>query len=302
MSTLIIKKGATGDVVRTTTLLHRLDGAVTWVTAPVNHELLDRLPQVRALRWEERERALDRAYDLIVNLEDTEEEADFVKEAASAASGTRVFGAQRDPVGQLVYSDDASAWFDLSLISRYGRERADQLKLENRRTYQELVFSGLGWEFQGEGYVLPPATPTGLTGDVAISPVAGKVWPMKAWAHYERLQEELEGRGFKVNVLPKRPTLREHLADVQGHRVLVSGDSLPMHLALGSRVRCVTLFNCTSPWEIHDYGLMTKLVSPLLEEHFYKRIDDPRARTAIPFEDVLGATLGALGASRGGRG
>jgi hypothetical protein len=207
-----------------------------------------------------------------------------------------VFGAQRDPVGQLVYSDDASAWFDLSLISRYGRERADQLKLENRRTYQELVFSGLGWEFQGEGYVLPPATPTGLTGDVAISPVAGKVWPMKAWAHYERLQEELEGRGFKVNVLPKRPTLREHLADVQGHRVLVSGDSLPMHLALGSRVRCVTLFNCTSPWEIHDYGLMTKLVSPLLEEHFYKRIDDPRARTAIPFEDVLGATIGALGA------
>jgi heptosyltransferase-2 len=114
---------------------------------------------------------------------------------------------------------------------------------------------------------------------------------MKKWAHYDWLKSELESRGLKVNFLPIRSTLLEHLADVQSHRCLVSGDSLPMHLALGSRVPCVALFNCTSPWEIYDYGILTKFVSRFLDEFFYKREFDPRATTAISKDDVLKAVL-----------
>jgi heptosyltransferase-2 len=117
---------------------------------------------------------------------------------------------------------------------------------------------------------------------------------MKKWAYYEWLKSELEGRGLKVNYLPVRATLMEHLADVRGHRCLVSGDSLPMHLALGSGVPSVALFNCTSPWEIHDYGILTKLISPLLSEYFYKRGFDPRATTAILRDEVLSSVLQAL--------
>ena len=117
---------------------------------------------------------------------------------------------------------------------------------------------------------------------------------MKKWAHFDWLKSELESRGLKVNFLPTRPTLLEHLADVRGHRCVVSGDSLPMHLALGSDVPCVALFNCTSPWEIHDYGILTKLVSPLLGEFFYKRAFDPRATTAISRDEVLDAVLQAV--------
>jgi hypothetical protein len=67
-----------------------------------------------------------------------------------------------------------------------------------------------------------------------------------------------------------------------------------MHLALGSGVRCVSIFTCTSPWEIHGYGLQTQIVSPLLEEFFYKRGFDERATTAISLEEVLTATLAGL--------
>ncbi len=95
-------------------------------------------------------------------------------------------------------------------------------------------------------------------------------------------------------MLPKRPTRLEHLADVRQHRCLVGGDSLPMHFALGAGRRCVTLFNCTSPWEIHDYGLQTKLISPLLEEFFYKRDFDVRATTAITLPQVLDALLSQI--------
>ena len=67
-----------------------------------------------------------------------------------------------------------------------------------------------------------------------------------------------------------------------------------MHLALAAGVPCVTIFNCTSPWEIHDYGFQTKLISPLLEEHFYRRDFDPQATSAIALEEVLSAVMDRL--------
>jgi len=70
-----------------------------------------------------------------------------------------------------------------------------------------------------------------------------------------------------------------------------------MHFALGSVTRCVTLFNCTSPWEIYDYGVQKKIVSPLLEEFFYKRGYDNRATTAITVDEVLSAVMTQLEAA-----
>ena len=67
-----------------------------------------------------------------------------------------------------------------------------------------------------------------------------------------------------------------------------------MHLALAVGVRCATIFNCTSPWEIYDYGIMRKITSPLLAEFFFKRGMDERAITAIPLDEVLTAVLEQL--------
>jgi heptosyltransferase II len=295
MNVLIIKLGATGDVVRTTPLLHRLDGSVTWITAAKNGVLLGGLSDnLRHFSWEERARALDISYDLAINLEDTLEVAQFLK----SARPTEIFGAYADSSGNLCYTDNSKCWFDLSLISSHGRQQADRLKLLNRQSYQELIFSGLGLHFGGEPYLLPEPIKTGLSGDVAIAADAGPIWPMKRWAYYGELQQRLENKGLIVNVLPKRTSLLEHLSDVRNHCCLVGGDSLPMHLALGTRTRCVTLFTCTSPWEIYDYGIQKKVVSPLLEEFFYKRGQDRRATTAISVEEVEAAVLTQLELAR----
>jgi heptosyltransferase II len=294
MSALIIKLGATGDVVRTTPLLRRLKGPVSWIAAENNLALLQGIErEVRCVSWENRNRVADTAYDLVINLEDDRESSSFLKELRFK----QLFGAHLNGGDQLTYTSDSRTWFDLSLISAYGRERADRLKFLNRRAYQELVFDGLGLGFNGEPYYLPPPRPTGLRGDVAISSTAGAVWPMKKWAYYDELKKELEAAGLKVNMLESRPTLLEHLADVQGHRCLVSGDSLPMHLALGSGVRCVSIFTCTSPWEIYGYGLQEKIISPLLEEFFYARGYDARGTTAISVDEVFKAVMNQLGAA-----
>ena len=65
MNVLVIKLGATGDVVRTTPLLQRLEGNVTCVTAAKNVILLEGVHEnLRCLSWEERNKALDTPYDL----------------------------------------------------------------------------------------------------------------------------------------------------------------------------------------------------------------------------------------------
>lgn len=291
MQTLIVKLNASGDVVRTTTLLHRLQGEITWLTAANNVPLVEGLrPQVRCVSWQNRDRALDRDYDLVISLEDEPEVASFV----NATRHNQVFGSYLAGDGMVKYTEDSRSWFDLSLISIHGRQRADQLKFLNRRSYQELVFEGLGFRFAGEPYVLPPPSGTGLAGDVAIAPMAGPVWPMKNWAHFDELKLRLEAAGLRVNFLPRRHTLLEHLGDVAQHRLLVCGDSLPMHFALGVGTRCVSIFTCTSPWEIFDYGIQTKVISPTLGEYFYKRGFDSRATTTITLDEVYQTTLEQL--------
>jgi heptosyltransferase-2 len=291
MSVLIIKLGAAGDVVRTTPLLRRVDGPVSWITAANNLALLEGIDrEVRCVSWENRRNVADAAYDLVINLEDDRETSAFLKELKFK----QLLGAYLNRHDKLAYTADSRSWFDLSLISAYGRKKADRLKLLNRRTYQELIFEGLGLGFNGETYYLPPPRPTGLQGDVAICSTAGAVWPMKQWAYYHELKNELDSAGLRVNILQNRCTLLEHLADVQGHRCLVSGDSLPMHLALGTGVRCVSIFNCTSPWEIYGYGLQEKIVSPVLERFFYKRGYDRSATTAVTVEKVVGAVMAQL--------
>src|SRR6266496_6541823 len=118
MNVLILKLGATGDVVRTTPLLHRISGEITWITAANNTVRLEVSEQNRRVfSWEEREQALDKHYDLAINLEDTLDVADFLKTVKCG----EVFGAYGDSNGSLRYTENARPWFDLSLISSYGR-------------------------------------------------------------------------------------------------------------------------------------------------------------------------------------
>lgn len=291
MNILIIKLGATGDVVRTTPLINALSASVTWITADKNEVLFNGLNgSVRCISWSHREQARNQSYDLLLNLEDTVEVASFAK----GISADQKCGACLNVTAALSYTKEFNDWFDLSIISRYGKQKADALKFQNRQTYQELVFKGFGLQFKGEPYLLPAPVQTNLSGDVAIAAESGPVWPMKKWAFYPELKTRLEAEGLVVNVLPTRSSLLEHLSDVKNHRCLVGGDSLPMHFALGTRTPCVTLFTCTSPWEIYDYGVQTKIISPLLGEFFYKRGYNERATTAISVDEVFGAVMDRL--------
>ena len=136
MNVLIIKLGATGDVVRTTPLLRRLNGNVTWITAAKNTIFFQGLREnLKCVSWEQRHLVQDAKYDLIINLEDSLEVGHYVRTLESQ----QLFGAYVDSKSVLRYTDDSHRWFDLSLISLYGRQQADKLKLQNRYTYRRMA-------------------------------------------------------------------------------------------------------------------------------------------------------------------
>jgi heptosyltransferase II len=278
MPSLILKLGAAGDVVRTTPLLRVLDGEVHWLTLAENAPLLEgsgvrvftsphNLPQ-------------GTIYRRIISLEDN---AAFLREVFARVGAQEVVGTYPAAHGGVAYGPELAEWFDMSLSSRFGRRTADRLKLGNRHSYQELLFAALGRRFAGEEYLLPgPLPETDLAGDIAFAPVVGERWPMKRWAFFELAATYLSST-YRVNILPRRHSMLEHVADIRAHRVVVTNDSLPMHLALACGKPCAAFFTCTSPWEIHDYGRLEKVVSPHLAEFFYRCDFDDAATTAIPF-------------------
>ena len=292
MQTLIIKLGAAGDVVRTTSLLRVVSGDIHWLTSDLNSVILEGVAGIaRLFTWEERESVRLHTYDLVINLEDSTEVGALLK----TVRYKELFGAYLDDEGRLIYTENSKEWFDLSLISSFGKEKADELKFQNRKTYQEMIFRGLGYEFKDEQYCLPSVARGQLTGDIAISNSCGTVWPMKNWAYYDDLKKQLEETGVFVNYLPKRDSVLDHIGDIQNHKYLISGDTLPMHIALGSGMKCVTIFTCTSPWEIHGYGLQKKLVSPCLGDFFYKRHFESRATTCISLSEVYAESVEQFG-------
>lgn len=289
-SILIIKHGAAGDVVRSTSLLHLFPGrTVDWSVDPANAELLP--TQVLGRVFERAEEIPQgTVYDLVISLEDDLKVIEAVFERVSAR---QVYGSYPGPGRSVAYTDDARAWFDMSLISRFGLERANRLKLENRKSFQELLFTGLGFRFTGQSYLLPRLEiASDLHGDIATASKAGARWPLKSWPGFPALKRRLEGR-YKVHELPTRDRLLHHVADIAGHRLLVANDSLPMHLAIGLGIPTVAIFTCTSPWEIHEYGVLHRVVSPRLEEYFFSRDDPPEAVDAIP-EPVVAEAVEAV--------
>ncbi len=284
MTSLIIKLGAAGDVLRTTPLLRVLDDDVHWLTLPENAPLL-RGCGVRVFTSVE---ALPcgQVYRLVIGLD---EEPACLDAVFSRIEAPAVVGAFPDAGGNVLYSEAMAPWFDMSLASRFGRKTADQLKLSNRRSYQDLLFAGLGLSFQGEEYILSSERPAShLYGDIAFAPSVGDRWPMKRWAYFQQAIEHFS-RGYRVSVLPRRATLSEHIADIQAHRVIITNDSLPMHIALACGKPCVAFFTCTSPWEIHGYGRLEKVVSPRLAEFYYRRDFDPAASSAIGLSEGVEA-------------
>ena len=290
--TLIVKLGAPGDVVRTTPLLRALKGRVTWVTSPESASLLPRNGRLEVLTPDRAARLSGRRYDLVLCLDDD----GAASRIAALPRARKHVGARLGSDGVLGYTADSRSWFDMSLISRLGRTKADRLKLANRRSWQEHLFGMAGLRYDGEEYWIrrPKRLPRAGRRIVGLETRAGERWPIKRWPRYGELERALRAHGTRTLRFTWKKDIPSHAAAVDRCDVVVCGDTLTMHLALALGKKVVALFLCTPPAEIEDYGRLVKVVSPVLKRHLYSRRGDRRAAGAIPVAPVLSEVLTAL--------
>lgn len=287
---LLIKVGALGDVLRTTPLLRRLTGTVTWVTGRRALPLLAGNPRIARLLIPETLGKVQRErFDWVINFDEDERACAL---AASIRAGKKT-GARLDS-GKIVYCADSAPWFNMSLVSRLGRPEADRLKYRARKPYQHYLFKACGFDFNGEEYMLPGLPAPGERPLVAIEARTGPRWPLKRWSGYAALAGLLRENGVECFLLRQRRRLPDYISDIARCSLLVSGDTFAMHAALGLGRRAVAVFNCTSPWEIHGYGRLRKLVNPGLRGLFYSRRTSGGDPGDIPVKTVLKAVLRAF--------
>src|SRR5262249_15824028 len=133
-----------------TTILRAVATPVWWVTRPASLPLLENIPQIGAtIPFEAAaERLRGRHFELVACLDD-EPDACRLLEHVTWDRHVGAFLAD----GRVDYGESARSWYDMGLVSRFGKERADELKRLNTRTYQEHLFAMFGREFANEEYV-----------------------------------------------------------------------------------------------------------------------------------------------------
>lgn len=327
MHFLVVKKGALGDVVRTSYFAKALkdrfgnDLRLSWITAPASADLLRLNPNIDDL-WFEFEQAKPFRFDRIFSLDD---ELDTLEGAAGLAADS-VTGAILQEA-RPAYTADANEWFDMGLHSRFGKQRADELKKLNQRSHAQIFSQIFGVEqVRPEFYLdescrrwaqvnLPKATRV-----VGINPYSGGRWPSKELPHAE-LQRLIGrvldgsspfGAGAAVVLLgagqdyTKNQALVarkgaanlmaictdasvQHLAAaVGGLDYLVSSDSLALHLAIAQGVPFTAFFSPTSAAEIDDWGIGTKVASTAPDYCNYRKDADNTSITSDRIIEAIG--------------
>lgn len=292
---LIVKLAAMGDVLRTTSLLpaihRRWPGAsVTWVTAPSSIPLVERHPLVdRAIAYTgslplalQTER-----FDVVLN---PDAALDSCALAHSARGMTRVGFAFDRRGAPVPLTEGAARWLEMGV--------RDDLKKANTRPYQELMAEVLEVPYEREPPELPVTEEELARGRelaalhrpdegrslVGLNTGAGGRWRFKRWteAGFAELIRRLGSDGHKVFLLggPEEVERNRALAEGSGGvaldtgcdnplgsfagivdacDVVVTGDTLAMHVAIARRVPTVVLFGPTSLHEIDVFDRGARL-------------------------------------------
>jgi ADP-heptose:LPS heptosyltransferase len=335
---LIIKLDAMGDVLRTTALLPAIaeahpGAAISWITRPESVPLLQNNPYLTDIIPYGVDALVhlgSRLFDRVINLDAGATSAGL----AAIAQSPRKDGFVLEEGSVKATNPAARAWLEMGLF--------DDLKRSGTRTYQDTMASILGLEGRNHHYVLELTEPErararahmrslGIDPDlplVGLNTGAGGRWELKQWREngFIDLIETMSRTGNVQFILLGGPGERERNARLRAAAratvfdagcdnavrhfaaltaccdVVVSGDTLAMHLALATRTRAVVLFGPTSAQEIELYGLGEKVVPDLRCLGCYKSACDfvPNCMDAISVEMVSAALARQLEIARVG--
>jgi len=323
---LIIKCRAQGDVLRTTALLPGIkrkypESHITWLVDEESVELLYNNP------YTDRVLGYNVGCILPLMVEKFEVLISLDKESPSTSLATIVksedkFGFGMNEYGNLIpLNKEAEYAYQLGMDD-------DLKFIQNTMTYQEIIYKTSEIEYQRDGYVFQleeeyrdkasrffqeknideTRTAIGLNTGAGVK-FETKQWPSE---QYLRLIEYMS-EGLQANIFllgGKRETELNHYLENKAKSgvfntgndnsllefagflskmdIVVSSDTLGMHLAIAQGKKVVALFGPTCPQEIDLFGLGTKLFAGVDCSPCYKQTcPDMKCMDEIPSEQVF---------------
>jgi len=304
MDILIIKLGAIGDVIRTTSILPGLKAKykkcnVEWAAKKESFDILKNnnlISRIYIMNYDLKNKLKNKKYDLVISLDDDYEAC----ELAAKINSEKIVGAYIKN-SRKVYTEDSSLWFDMGLISKFGKEKADELKAKNRKTYQSIMYEilSLNYKKQEPMLILDDAEldfgkrfakKNGISKTdvvIGINTGAGGRWEDKRLSIEKTAElinnlnnqikntklilfggpEEMD-RNEKIKKLAKariidagcNNSLMEFASLVNLCDILVTSDSMALHIGTALKKKIVAFFGPTSSHEIELYSRGIKII------------------------------------------
>jgi heptosyltransferase-2 len=226
------------------------DCHVTWITAHVAKDLLegnyliDQLILADSPGDVPREKLLNH-YHSVINLEKQRDWCLF----AETFSADHRYGF-KDWAG-----GGAESFYPESALAL-----AKGLDCDNYRPLQETLFQTIGREWVGQRYVMAYQPRNLELYDIGLNYHVGPKWPNKAWPL--DLWKELHGRLEKNYSLCWQQSLnsiKHYIEWLNSCKLIITTDSLGLHLSLGLRKKIVALFGPTPAEQVYMYGRGVKL-------------------------------------------
>jgi len=249
------RKISYGDVLRVTPLLHLYkNDHITWVTDRKAFPLLERNPYI--------DRLLD--YDLTTTLQLESEEFDIIinlEKVPGICALSDKIRARKARYGFTFNTQTGRAEALDKAIEALAISSNPELKKANNKVYMEHLFEMVGREWKKEELILGYQPKSEEIYDIGLNVYVGEKWPTKLWSkgYWDKLEEILKENGFKVSRQDKQgPEVLENLYGyidwINSCKLIISGDSLGMHLGIALRKKVLGLFGPTPHKEVYFHG------------------------------------------------
>ena len=257
----VSKTVSLGDVLRTTPILEALKekypkSQIIFLTDNKAKELVENNPYIDTLLiWDEfiGFLLLREKFDVVINLE---------KHPGICALADMIDAWQK--FGFRLGSNLEIAEYEKS-VSFIDYINNKQLKKDY---WQKVLIEHLGIKWKGQRYSLGYRATTKEIFDIGLNYQVGSKWPTKAMSKekWEKLYDKLTSCGFKVDWQRGLSNLKEYMDWINSCKVIITQDSLGLHLAMALNKKVVGLFGPTDYKEIYPYGDV-KFLTPKTDCH-----------------------------------
>lgn len=249
-----------GDVLRTTPILWALkdkypDSHITWVVSEESEPLLKGGKFIdELLIWDKFVpfQLMREKFDILINLE---------KIAGVCALSDMIdawikYGFRFDGVKGTYHAYEKGLDF-ISYIKE--KQKTDKPK----HFWQKVLIEMLSVEWKEQEYIIGYKPKTEEIYDVGLNYKVGSKWPTKAMPMkmWQELGEKLLDLGYKISWQQGLNDLHEYMDWINSNKIIISQDSLGLHIALALKKKVVVLFGSTGWKEVYMYDRGVKVTS-----------------------------------------